>query len=83
MTFFFSGFGFILHLAHHLASLSRFFCRYSTAKSIFLLKAYWPASSANCDLIGGLVVSWIWLVIDIDKESNRLRFEPCGTPAFG
>ena len=49
MTFVYSGFNFILHLAHHLASLSRSLCRYSAAKSIFavifLLTAHWPASS--------------------------------------
>ena len=56
MTFVFSGFSFILYLAHHLASLSRSLCRYSAAKSIFLLTAPWPASSANCDL---LVWSWV------------------------
>ena len=39
------------NLAHHLASLSRSFCRYSAAKSILLLRAHWPASSANCDLL--------------------------------
>ena len=33
MTFVFSGFSFILHLAHHLASLSRSLCRYSAALS--------------------------------------------------
>ena len=33
MTFVLSGFSFILHLAHHLASLSRSLCRYSAAKS--------------------------------------------------
>ena len=51
MTFVFSGFSFILHLAHHFASLSRTLCRYSAAKSIFLLTAHWPTSSANCDLL--------------------------------
>ena len=51
MTLVFSGFSFIPHLAHHLASLSRSLCRYSTAKSILLLTAHWPASSANCDLL--------------------------------
>ena len=51
MTFVVSGFNFILHLAHHLASLSRSLCRYSAAKSIFLLIAHWRASSANCDLL--------------------------------
>ena len=56
MTFVFSGFSFILHLAHHLASLSRSLCRYSAAKSIFLLTAHWPASSANCDLL-----VWWWV----------------------
>ena len=55
MTFF-SGFSFILHLAHHLTSLSRSFCRYSAAESIFLLTAHWPASSANCNLS-----VWWWL----------------------
>ena len=47
----FSGFSFILHLAHNLASLSRSLCRYSAAESIFLLTAHWSASSANCDLL--------------------------------
>ena len=51
MTFVFSGFSFILHLAYHLANLSMPLCRYSAAKSIFLLTAYWLASSANCDLL--------------------------------
>ena len=46
MTFVFSGLSFILHLAHHLASLSRSLCRYSAAKSMVLL-----TSSANCDLL--------------------------------
>ena len=40
MTLVFSGFSFILHLVQHLASLSRSLCRYSTAKSIFLLTAH-------------------------------------------
>ena len=81
MTFVFSEFSFILHLAHHLASLSRSFCRYSAAKSIFLLMAHWPASSANCDLL-----VWWWLGFGMpltDKKSNGLRLEPCGTPVFG
>ena len=52
MTFVFSGSSFILHVAHHLASLSRSLCKYSTAESMFLLIAHWPASSANCDLSG-------------------------------
>ena len=51
MTLVFSGYSFILHLAHHLASMSRSLCRYSAAKSIFLLTAHWPASTANCDLL--------------------------------
>ena len=41
MTFVFSGFSFILHLAHHLASLSRSLCKYSAAKLMFLLTAHW------------------------------------------
>ena len=36
MTFVLSGFSFILHLAHHLANLSRSLCKYSAAKSMFL-----------------------------------------------
>ena len=43
MTFVFSGFSFILHLAHHLASLFRSLCKYSAAKSMFSLTAHWPA----------------------------------------
>ena len=82
MTFVFSGFSFILHLAHHLASLPRSLCRYSAAKPIILLTAHWPASSANCDLLVwwwvgfGMSLTWI-------RKSNGLRFEPCGTPALG
>ena len=58
MTFVFSGFSFILHLAHHLASLSRSRCRYSAAKSIFLLTAHWPAicldrSDLTCTCFSG------------------------------
>ena len=56
MTLDYSGFSFVLHLAHHLASLSRSLSRYSAAKSIFLLTAHWPASSANCDLL-----VWWWV----------------------
>ena len=67
MTFVFSGFSFILHLAYYLASLSRSFCRYSAANLIFLLMAHWPASSANCDLLV-LMVTTIWHVIDTDKK---------------
>ena len=51
MTFVFSGFSFILYMTQHLASLSRSSCKYSAAKSIFLLTAHWPSSSANCDLL--------------------------------
>ena len=51
MTFIFLDFSFILHLAQHLASLSKFLSRYSTATLTFLLTAHWPASSANCDLL--------------------------------
>ena len=53
MTFVFSGFSFILHLAHHLASLSRSLCKYSAAKSMFLLTAHWPVSSANATCQSG------------------------------
>ena len=59
MTLVSSGFNFILHLAHHLASLSRSLCRYSAGKSIFLLTAHWPTSSANCDLL-----VWWWVGSD-------------------
>ena len=41
MTFVFSVFSFILHLARHLASLSRSLCKYSAAKSMLLLTAHW------------------------------------------
>ena len=82
MTFVFSGFRFILHLAHHFASLSRSLCRYSAVKSIFLLTAHWPASSANCDLL-----VWWWLGFGMPltwiRKSNGLRLEPCETPALG
>ena len=82
MTLGFSGFNFILHLAHHHASLSRSLCRYSVAKSIFLLTAHWSASSANCDLL-----VWWWVGFDMSltyiRKSNGLRFEPCGTSALG
>ena len=37
MTFVFSGFSFILHVAHHLASLSRSLCRYSGNKKPSIL----------------------------------------------
>ena len=56
MTLVCSEFNFILHLAHHLASLARSLCRYSAAKSIYLLTANGPASSANCDLL-----VWWWV----------------------
>ena len=39
ITFVFSGFSYILHLAHHLASLSKSLCRYSAAKLMF--KSIW------------------------------------------
>ena len=48
VTLVFSGFSFILHLAHHLARLSSSFCKYFVAKSILLLTSHWLASSANC-----------------------------------
>ena len=34
LTFVFLGFSFIVHLAHHLPSLSRSHCKYSTAISL-------------------------------------------------
>ena len=82
MIFVFSGFSFILHLAHHLASLSRSLCKYSAARSIFLLTAHWPASSANCDLLVWWSLGFGMSLTQI-RNSNGLRFEPCGTPAFG
>ena len=39
----------LLHLAHHLASLSRSLCRYSASQLMFLVTAHWLASSANFD----------------------------------
>ena len=67
MSFVFSGFSFILHLAHHLASLSRSVWNYSAAKSMFL-----PAQPigqhhlqiATCQSGG----DWDLDVIDIDKK---------------
>ena len=47
----FSGFDFILQLAHHLASFSRSFCEYFAAESIHLLTVHWMAPSANCDML--------------------------------
>ena len=61
MTFVFFGFSFIRHLAHHLASLSSSFCRYSAAKSIFLLTSHWPAKSANFDLL-------VWWQLEFGKS---------------
>ena len=49
VTLVFSGFSFILHLAHHLARLSRSFYKYFAATSILLFTAHWPALSGNCD----------------------------------
>ena len=51
ITLVLSVFSIILHLAHHLVSLSRSPCKYSAAKSIFLLITHWSASSANCNLL--------------------------------
>ena len=43
-----------------------------------------PLACVFCKLgLVGLVVTRIWHVIDIDKKSDELRFEPYGTPAFG
>ena len=57
----------MLRLAHLLASLSWSLCRYSAAKSIFLITAHWPASSVKLRLVS-LVVTRIWHVIDMDKK---------------
>ena len=81
MTFVFSGFSFILNLAHHLASLPRY------SADIPLLNRYFysrPIGRHHLQIgLVSLVVSAIWHVIDIDKKSNGLRFGLCGTPAFG
>ena len=66
MTLVFSGFNFILHLAHHLASLSRSLCRYSAAESIFLLTAHWLASSENCDLL-------VWWCVGFGMSLTQIR----------
>ena len=50
---------------------------------LLLLTVHWLVSSANCDLLVCMVVTRFWHVIDIDRKSNALRFEPCGTPGFG
>ena len=51
MTFVFSGFSFIIHLADHLASFSRSFCSYYTAKFLYFTHGPLPGISANCDLL--------------------------------
>ena len=66
MTLVFSEFSFILHLAHRLASLSKSLCRYSAAKSILLLTAHWPASSANCDFL-------VFFLFVMDVEKKKLK----------
>ena len=43
LTLLLSGCGFILHLAHHLASLSRSFSKYSADKSVLSLTVHWLA----------------------------------------
>ena len=66
MTFVSSGFSFILHLAHHLASLS------SPFANIPLLNQYFnsqPIAGVICKLrLVSLVEIEIWHVIDIDKK---------------
>ena len=43
----FSGFSFILHLAHHSANVSRSLCNLFAARNTFSLPAHRPVSSAN------------------------------------
>ena len=50
MTLVFSGFSFILYLAHHFASFRRSLRKSFAANCIFLLAAHRAVSSANWDL---------------------------------
>ena len=78
----FSGFSFILDLAHHFASFRRSLRKRFAANCTFLLAAHGTVSSANWDfefcLWWGFGKSLTYI-----RKSNGLRTEPCGTPAMG
>ena len=74
MTLVFSGFYFILYVAHHFANFRRSLCNSFAANCTFLLAAHRAVSSANWDF-----EFYLWWVL----VSNGLRTEPCGTPAMG
>ena len=76
----FSGFSLILHLAHHTAKFRRSCYKSFAAKRMFKLKAHCAVLSGNWDREFCL---WCWKIVDVNQESNRLRTEPCGTPALG
>ena len=82
MTLVFSGFSFILHLAHHFANFRRALRKRFAANCTFLLAAHRAVSSANWDfefcLWWGFGKSLTYI-----RKSNGLRTEPCGTPAMG
>ena len=80
--YFFSGFSYILHLAHHFASFRRSLRKSFAANCTFLLAAHSAVSSANWDfefcLCCGFGKSLTYI-----RKSNGLSTEPCGTPATG
>ena len=82
MTLIFSGFSFILHLAHHFANFRRSLCKSVPANCTFLLAAHRAVLSVNWDfefcLWWGFGKSLIYII-----KSSGLRTEPCGTPAMG
>ena len=49
ITWIFSGFSLILHLAHHIAKFGRSCCKSFTAKRTFKVKAHCAVSSPNLD----------------------------------
>ena len=50
--------------------------------SEFSFNFHLPIGRRHLQIVTFLVVTWIWHAMDIDKENNGLRFEPCGTLAF-
>ena len=81
MNLVFSGFSFILHLAHHFVNFHRSLCKSFAANCTFLLAAHRAVSSANWDFQfclwsgSGKLLTYI-------RKSNGLRIEPCGTSAM-
>ena len=82
MILVFSGFSFIIQLAHHFDNFRRYLRKSFAANCTFLLAAHRAVSSANWDfefcLWWGFGKSLTYI-----RKSNGLRTEPCGTPAKG